>query len=249
MLFDGAGNLYVGVGASGAAGAATAGVYKIPAGADGGGAAVRQWAGPAMLFPNGFAFDTAGTHLFVADSNDGAVYRFALTDAVTTAATPWKKDPALAGDLPDAGAGTCPKPSAGFPIGANGIILDATTAYVANTDKGTLVTIAVDGAGNAGALAVAVNDCAKLEGLDGIAFDTKDQSILGLVNSGNSLVRITGSTIVTLRSGAPFDSPASIVQIPGQTAPEQFLVTNAAFTSAQTDGGSPQAGLLKILIP
>jgi len=249
MVFDAAGNLYVGVGAAAAGGAATAGVYKVPPSGDAGGAPVRQWAGAAMLFPNGLSLDTAGTRLYVADSNDGAVYRFALTDPVTTTATPWKKDPLLAGDAVDAGVGTCPKPNAGFPLGANGIIVDASGAYVANTDKGLLVRVPIDGSGNPGTATAVVNDCAKLEGIDGIAFDSKDQSIVALVNSANTLVRIVGAGSVPLLSGAPFDSPASIVQVPGQSGPEQFLVTNAAFASAQTDGGSPQPGLLKVSVP
>lgn len=248
--FDTAGNLFVGVGATNpgdAAGVAAAGIYRIPAG--GGTPALFASSATGLKFGNGLAFDAAG-NLFVSDAAQGAIYKFSSAGAVGTA-TPWKTDALLTGDQ-----AACPGVVAGFPIGANGIVVDQEGVFVGNTDRGALVKIAVNGDGSAGAATNVVTDCARLEGLDGLRVDpTNASAFLGTNNPKNTLVRITrAGQVSVVHQGAPpdLDGPADLVHVTGTTNPVELLVVNSAFPEAfaPPDAGLvPRPSLVKVTLP
>jgi len=208
------------------AGAPVPGVYELP---PGGGTSMAPFATDANFgFPNGGAFDAHG-NLLVADSATGRVLSVTPAGVVST----WKADDTLAGST----ACNAPLP---FPIGANGIVLTPSAAYVTNTSKGSIVKIDVDGNGDAGAATTIVADC-QYAGFDGIALDS-DGTLLAAINgSPGKLARVTTSGAVTvLASSAPLDGPASVAFVDGWNGGRYALVTNSAFF----DTSSPKPGLL-----
>jgi hypothetical protein len=228
---DGAHNVYVGIGANGASPVPATGIYQFPAG---GGTGVVFSAGasatPPMNFPNGLDF--VGTDLFVSDSG-GTIYKIAPSGV----ATAWSTDPLLVGDNTTCGGFQ-------FDLGANGIVHDANNVYVANTTFGRLIKIPLQSDGGAGAASVIVESC-ELKGADGLAFDTKDNTILMAVNIQNRIERITlTGTRTVVASGAPLDAPASLF-IETTSSGRRLLVTNASFFSG--DAGRP--GLLALPLP
>ena len=167
-----------------------------------------------MNFPNGLTF--VGATLYVADSG-GAIYAIAPSGA----AAAWSSDALLAPN-PTACNGMLPAP-----IGANGVVHDATNLYVTNSNFGRIVKIPIVADGGAGAASVLVEDCA-LAGADGLTLDTKDNSLIVAVNVQNKIVRVTQSgTISALASGSPLDFPASVV-IDSVGDSRRLLFTNAA---------------------
>jgi len=212
------------------AGAPTPGVYKIPAG---GGTVTTPFAtDPGFAFPNGGAFDGKG-NLLVTDSAAGRIFSVTPQGVVTT----WKQDAELAGST----ACNAPLP---FPIGANGIALASGAAYVSNTANGSIVKIAVDGSGNAGAVSVVVKDC-KWVGFDGIATGS-DGSLLAAINGApGKLARVaTNGDVTVLASASPLDGPASVAFADGWNGGRYALVTNSAFFGPSEDGGTPAPGLI-----
>lgn len=206
------------------------GVYKIPAG---GGTSTTPFAtDPAFGFPNGAAFDGKGD-LLVADSAAGRIFSVTPQGAVST----WSQDAELAGST------TCNAPLP-FPIGANGIVFTPTAAYVSNTSRGSILKIAVDASGNAGAVSVVVKDC-QWVGFDGIALD-QDGTLLAAINGApGKLARVAlDGTVTVLASAAPLDGPASIAFADDWNGHRTALVTNSAFFSVGVDGGSPNPALL-----
>ncbi len=249
--FDAAGNLFVGVGAtnpSDAAGVAAAGIYEI--GPSGGTATLFASSASGLKFGNGLAFDAAGS-LFVTDAAEGAIYKIPAEGAVGTAAV-WKQDAALTGDM-----AACPVNVAGFPIGANGIFVDADGVWVGNTDRGSLVKVAIEANGSAGAATTVVADCANLEGLDGLRPDPRSPTtaFIGTNNPKNTLVHITRTGAVSvLHEASPpdLDGPADLVHIEGTASPWQLLVVNSAFPEAfaPPDAGLvPKPSLVKVALP
>ena len=253
--FDKDGNLYVAV-AVGSNPAdlpslAAAGVYKIPANSDGGTTATLWASSPTKLkFPNGLSFDPAG-NLYVTDAAEGAIYKFPPAGAVGTA-TEWKKDPLLAGDM-----AACPGTVQAFPLGANGIHAEADAVWAVNTDKGTLVKVAVDGTGAAGAATEAVKDCAKLEGVDGMRPDPRapTATFIATNNAQNAIVAIgrTGGVTTLLQGKPPFYSPADLAHVTGTSKPTDFLVVNASFAEAfappDAGAGAPKPSMVKLSLP
>jgi sugar lactone lactonase YvrE len=208
------------------------GVYRVEK--NGGQSSTPFATHPDFGFPNGSVFDAHG-NLLVMDSAAGRVFTVDASGAVTT----WKDDPELAG-TPDC---ALPLP---FPIGANGIALDDTVAYVANTANGSLLAIDVNSDGTAGELHVVVRDCA-LGGIDGIALD-RDGSVVAAINgSPGRIVRISPSgNVTTLASTAPLDGPASIAFADDWNGARVALVTSSAFFSVGVDGANPKPGLLAL---
>ncbi len=250
--FDAEGNLFVGVGATNpgdAAGVAAAGVYRIPAGGAGASALFAS-SDAGLKFGNGLAFDAQG-NLFVTDAAEGAVYEIPPAGAVGTAAV-WKQDVALTGDMT-----ACPVAVAAFPIGANGIFVEEGAVWVGNTDRGSLVKIAIEASGVAGAVTTIASDCALLEGLDGLRPDPRDPTaaFVGTNNPKNMLVRVTrGGAITVLHEGSPpnLDGPADLVHVTGSSNPAELLVVNSSFPEAfaPPDAGLvPRPSLVKVTLP
>ena len=230
MTFDKAGNLFAGVASSSAA--YQPGIFKVPAA---GGPATLFASAPGLNFPNGLVFDDSGA-LLVTDSLSGIIFKIDTKGV----ATKWASDPLLVGDTKAACAN-----GAAFPIGANGIVVANGAAYVVNTDKGSLLKIAINGDGTAGAISTFVpSDCATLGGADGLSADD-DGSFLVAANGINAITRVTadGKASILVSKGK-LDFPASTWITTGKGS-KDLLITNAALKSAQTPGGMPTPGLLR----
>ena len=206
-----------------------AGIYRIP---KGGGASTLFAKADALPFPNGLAFDSSGT-LWATDSGTGSVFHF---DAEGHAER-WLTADVLSGNKDACGAGLGP----GFDIGANGIIVDQDAVYVVNTDKATLIKIARDASGHAGApTVIAGPNCDGLGGADGLT-RAPDGSFVVAVNRQNKVVRVKGSgALETIATGTPLDFPASVAY--GGSA---LYVTNFAFANASA-GKPASPGLLTL---
>jgi len=203
-----------------------AGVYRIPAA---GGDAALLASSPAMPFPNAIVPD--GDALFVTDSGTGAVFRIA-----GGVATPWAQDALLAGQPDACGPGT----GAGFPIGANGLVVEPDALYAVNTDKATLIRIPRNADGSAGAPAVLAGpDCAGLGGADGLVRD--GDGFLVAVNRQDQIARVTSAGAVSVyATGDALDFPASLVR-----AGSRWIGTSFALAKAMA-GTSPQPGLFAL---
>ena len=251
--FDSQGSLYVAVAASDLGdplGVAAAGVYKIETDANGA-AKAALWASAhkTFKFPNGLSFDAAG-NLYVTDAAEGAIYKFGTAGADGTA-LPWKRDTMLVGD-PEA----CPAVARPFPVGANGIFAESDAVWAVNTDNGTLVVVGVDGNGAAGEISAVAQDCAQLEGVDGMRPDPRSPqaAFLATNNTNHSVVSIgRDGQVATVASGKPpFYSPADLVHIPGSQAPSLFLVVNASFEEAFAPpeaAAKPQPSIATLSLP
>jgi sugar lactone lactonase YvrE len=208
-----------------------AGIYRVGAA---GGKAELFAKSADMVFPNGLIADEAGDW-FVADSNAGAVFKVSQSGSTVDK---WLSDDALAGDS----AHSCASAKgAGLPfnIGANGITKLGDALYVTNTDKGSVVRIALTADGKAGKVSLLAGpDCATLGGADGIT--THAGALYVANNFLNRVVRLDAQgEVTTVAAGAPLDFPASLVFDAGA-----LYVTNFAFMNAQSGKGSP--GLIRI---
>jgi sugar lactone lactonase YvrE len=197
--------------------------------------------------PNAITRDAQG-NLYVSDSAEGAIYRLA-NDAVRTK-TLWKQDPLLA------------TANAALPFGANGLAFDANRQflYVANTGDATIVRIARNADGTAGAATVVASNATvgtvtglggnALLGADGIAFDNQG-NLYVCANQANEIqvLSLSGTTPqITQRfsaqpgSGNELSFPASIA-----FRGDQAYVANLAFATPGPAGklsimGTPNPG-------
>jgi sugar lactone lactonase YvrE len=234
LAFDAQGALFVAQTKNAPAAAVTPGIFKIPAGGSAAAVTTPFATDAAMTFPNGIAIGDQGD-LLVTDSGSGIVFRVTAAGQVSR----WKEavelqgSPACPGNLP-------------FPIGANGIVRTASEVFVTNTAKGSVVRIAVDANGSAGALTTVIADC-KYLGLDGIARDADGSLVVAQNGSPGRVLRITSSGAVTvLHDGKPLDGPGSVVIADAWKGRRAALVTSTAFFSVGVDGGAPQPALLEI---
>jgi sugar lactone lactonase YvrE len=234
LAFDAQGALFATQTKNSAAATVTPGIYKIPAGGSATAVATPFATDAAMTFPNGIAVGSAGD-LLVTDSGSGIVFRVTTAGVVTR----WKEAPELQGSP------ACPAPLP-FPIGANGIVRSASEVFVTNTAKGSIVRIAVESDGSAGALTTVLADC-KYVGLDGVARDTDGSLLVAQNGSPGRVLRVTTSGAVTvLHDGAPLDGPGSIAVASAWNGAHAALVTSTAFFSVGVDGGAPKPGLLAL---
>jgi sugar lactone lactonase YvrE len=204
------------------------GVYRI--GAPGGDASLFA-KDSKMVFPNGLVFDSEG-ELFVTDSAAGTIFKIAHSGAVTA----WASSPLLAGDPAQCGGSGNP-----FPIGAHGLAERGGAFFATNTDKGSIVRVAINSDGSAGAPAIAAGpDCAALAGADGLTVDPRGDFVVA-VNRQDKVVRVakTGGIDVVATHG-PVDFPASLAWS-GTT----MISTNFALANASS-GKPARPGLLAI---
>ena len=230
LAANAAGEIFVGVGASGATPSPAPGVYKIAAT---GGMAQVFAVSPMMSFPN--AIDVDGDKLYVTDSASGRIFEINSLGVATV----WLEHPTLAGNMT-----ACGGSGAGFPIGANGIVHDANNRYVAVTDYGRIVRIPIMGNGTAGTPVVHAESCANLHGVDGIVLEAGGTIVAVRNGPSNTMSRISanGQTVTKIHMGAPLDGPASVTIATGTTP--QLVITNSAFFSGAT--GKPSVVALRM---
>jgi sugar lactone lactonase YvrE len=164
----------------------------------------------------------------VTDSATGRILEISQAGNVKV----WLEDPMLAGDKSACGGTGAP-----FAIGANGIVSDANSRYVAVTDFGRIVRIPIQANGMAGTPVVHIESCADLQGADGIALEAAGSIVV--VRNGPSLtmsrISADGRQVTPIHVGAPLDGPASVVLEGGATP--RLVLTNSAFFSG--DSGKP----------
>jgi sugar lactone lactonase YvrE len=203
---------------------ATRGVYRV--GRDG--SAQRIPGTDAIAFPNDLAFDNRG-NLYVTDPAGGAVWRIDRNGAVVR----WAHDPQLSGT----------GELLGFPYGANGIAFTHGRLVVSNTDRGLLVTIPIEPAGDAGTTTVMASS-PLLIGVDGIALDVHED-VYCAVNGQNMLavVRVDGAIGVLATATAGLDSPSSLAFGTGDRDHQSLFVVNFAVGSPE-----PTPGVLRLSV-
>jgi len=232
LAFDAAGALYAALSSS--AKEVESGIYRA---SKDGGDAILFAKHPDMTFPNGLAFDGAG-QLWVTDSSKGAVFKIA-PDGTTTI---FSDHELLKGQRGFCGPGT----DSGFDVGANGIALGDGVIYVTNSDKASVIEIAIAAAdGSAGGVRTLAGPlCDQLGGADGLA-RMPGGSLIAAANRLNQVVRVetNGSTAV-LGGGAPFDYPASVV-VASERDAATLWITSFALASA-TAGSDPHPGLVRL---
>ena len=141
----------------------------------------------------------------------------------------WIEDPLLAsGDGTVCGARTSP-----FPIGANGIEVEASRVVVGNTEAGSIVAIPIED-GAAGTPTTLATELCGIDGLvgdDGVYF----ASVLG-----RQVVRVDGGTVSVVHEGLPLRTPAGI-DVGTFGGSRQAIVSNPDFEHAFGEGGPASA--------
>jgi sugar lactone lactonase YvrE len=231
------------------------GVYRV----DRGGNAERVAGTEAIVDANALAFDDRGT-LYITESSSGEAPSYGPGGIWRVApggeAELWLRDPLLTG------LGFV----LGFPVGANGIAYYHGALYVANTDKGLLLRIPIEGDGTAGDIDVwkQLEDVPESPMLgspfpvmpDGLALDVHGNVYVALV-SRNGVVRVdaadrTQHTIAVLGStggvaSAPFDTPPSLAFGTGAGEQQNLFVTNLGWMAGIVPARPwPGPSLLKI---
>jgi hypothetical protein len=224
------GSVYVAMAKASGESTFPAGIYRIPAS---GGTGTLFASHPDLYLPNDVDVDAQG-NLYV--TADGALFK--KSGESPGQAEIWKQDPLLASS--DGETGPCGARTSPFPIGANGIQVEAGRVVVGNTESGSVVTIPIGADGAAGDATTLVQSASELCGIDGLAGDA-DGSFLATA-LGTSLVRISadGSAISVLHAGAPFRTPAGVdVGVFGSR--RHAIVANPDFEHAFGAGGPSSA--------
>lgn len=193
-------------------------------------------------FPNDLAFDDAGD-LYVTDPLLGQIWKID-PDGVPEV---WIDHPALAGDEEE------PYLVLSH-FGVDGIALDRHEkwVYVSNLDYGTILRIAIDEDGDAGALELYVDDFDTLAGSDGIAFDALGNLFVA-VNGQDRLALVDRWRHVhVIAEGGLLDAPSALVFGATPWSKHSLYITSFAITRAfGIKEGEPQPALLRlpVLIP
>ncbi|NNL47658.1 MAG: hypothetical protein HKO76_04765, partial [Acidimicrobiia bacterium] len=179
LATDAQGNVYAGVQSSNAA---ANGVWVFDRKS---GAATRIEGSENVALANDLAFDKRG-NLYITDSILGAIWRLPKRGTLA----PW-----LTGDENLAGTGVL---GLGVPVGANGIEFRQGTLYVANTEKGLVVTVPVghDGEPGTSSILAAFPEVEVQPGVflpsaaDGLALDVLGNVYVAQINL-STIVKVT----------------------------------------------------------
>jgi sugar lactone lactonase YvrE len=223
------GTVYLAMAKASATSEFPAGVYRIPSA---GGAGTLFASHPELYLPNDVDVHPGGDLYITAD---GRIYR--MTGATPGTAEIWIESPLLASS--DGTTGPCGTRTSPFPIGANGIEVEASRVIAGNTESGSLVSIPIEASGAAGAASTLVTNTAMLCGVDGLVADTTGFLATAL---GRNLVRISadGATIDVLHSGLPLRTPAG-VDVGTFGGRRQAVVASPDFEEAFGPGGFASA--------
>jgi sugar lactone lactonase YvrE len=228
IKLDASGTLYVAASgfnlATGRTDPTTRGVYRMRRG----GAPERIAGTDAILFPNDLALDHRG-NLYVTDATGGAVWRVDGRGGVER----WSTSPLLRGT----------GQLLGFPYGANGIAFSRGHLLVSNTERGSLVTIPIDSAGEAGAPSV-LTESPSLLGVDGIALDVRG-TVYAAINGQDKLVAVrSGGAIDALATASDgLNQPSSVAFGTGNGGRRTLFLVNFAVGST-----SPPPGVLSLTV-
>ncbi|MBC8137191.1 MAG: hypothetical protein H8F28_15025 [Fibrella sp.] len=189
------------------------GVWRVTAAGVANRVAVLPFVG---VLPNALATDSVG-NIYVADLLGDALYR---VDTVGTVSV-WAQSSLLAGD-PSSDPSS---PTAGFPLGGNGVQVRGSTLYVSNTDYGRILAIPINADGSAGAISTYLQSD-RLIGLDG--FDMDDfGTVYGANIITSELVRADPSgAIITLAGPNDGLSSTTGVAINSTSNPSSLYFSN-----------------------
>lgn len=224
------GTVYVAMAKASAESTFAAGIYRIPAS---GGAGTLYASNAALYLPNDVDVDAQGNLYITAD---GAIFK--KTGSSPGTAELWKADPLLAST--NGTTGPCGPRTSPFPIGANGIEVEANRVVIGSTETGSLVAIEIESNGSAGDASTLVMNTAQLCGVDGLVGDA-DGSFLATA-LGTNLVRVSadGSAISVVHAGAPFRTPSG-VDVGTFGSARHAVVANPDFEHAFGAGGPASA--------
>jgi len=197
------GSLYVDYNAS-----SRSGIWRI---APGSGAPVQVVAMPDVKVLNGLALDRGEDALYATDSTSGTVWKVSLKSGT---ASLWAQGAELQRNTVN---------SSGF--GANGIKVHDDAVWVSNTDKGTLLRIAIGPHGTAGAVTTVAQG---LTAIDDFAFTGDGDTVLAAQNyvSQVSIVNPDGTHHTVLTATDGLSNPTSIA-VRGSTV---YVANGAYFT-------------------
>jgi sugar lactone lactonase YvrE len=182
------------------------GIWRIPAW---GGTPEQIVAMPNVKVLNGLALDQGQDALYATDSNAGTVWKVSLK---TGTASLWVQGAELEPNAVN---------SSGF--GANGIKVHDGAVWVSNTDKGTLLRIAIGAHGTAGTVTTVAQG---LTAIDDFAF--AGNTVVAAQDFANevSLVQPDGAHQIVLTATDGIENPTSIA-VRGSTV---YVASGAYFT-------------------
>ncbi len=209
LAFDSRENLYIAVASTGSY---RRGVYRLTRGSD----RASLFASTDMVWPSGVAVD-ADDCLFVADAS-GKILKVSTEGRVST----WFKQVEFT--APD-DASAC---TTGHRIGANGLLVQSDALIFSNTDRASLVKVARNPDGSAGAASfIVAPNCATFRGVDGITSGSAGVIYVVSNQQGAVLAVSPGGTVTTVASGALFDAFPSSLEYSATN--RSLFVINAAF--------------------
>jgi sugar lactone lactonase YvrE len=191
---------------------------------------------PANGFPNDLAFDNKG-NLYVTDPFLGQIYKI---DGCGGEVSVFLDDPLLDPNVEDPYLKISP-------FGVDGIAFDKNykNLYVGNLDYGRIVKIEVEKDGTAGDVEVFYENIDLIGGVDGIAFDRK-QNLYLAVHGQDRIVAIDkrgNATIVA--EGGELQQPSSLVFGATKNDRNTLYIANFAILAAfGVKPGPPTPGLL-----
>lgn len=188
-------------------------------------------------FPNDLAFDDDG-NLYVTDPFLAQIWKI---DECDQQAEVWLESPLLAANFAAPYLGIAP-------FGVDGIAFDKNykNLYVGNLDYGRIVKIRVkDGAPSN--VSVFYENLAMIGGVDGIAFDEKENLFLA-VHGQDRIVSIDKKGKATnVHTGAPLQQPSSLVFGATEATENTLYISNFSILAVfGVKPGPPTPGLLKL---